>query len=387
MNGELLEKPYSGFNIGMFIYIHVPFCPSRCIYCDFFVVLEKYGGQAAYVKALQQEIKLRFEKADQPLSPIQTLYVGGGTPSLLCAEDYQAIFDTLQQYTPFAPNAEITLEANPKGMKDSPEQYLEVGFNRLSIGVQSWQDTELKKLSRIHTGLEAEQFIHEVHQAGFHNLSIDLMYGIPLQTQASWQSTLEKTASLPIQHVSMYGLKVEEGTPLQTLLDYRTYPLPQEDETVALYFQALDYLKAHGFQQYEFSNLAKPDYESKHNLNYWNNGFYYAFGPSAHGYVNHQRYENIRDLAAYLKNPLKGTQHPCPPQERLENALIFGLRKTEGVDIQALETEFNIDFRKQFGSVLYKFQPDGFLHLENNRLTLPTQAIPVSNSILAEFIF
>lgn len=379
----------------MFIYLHVPFCVSRCIYCDFYVVLEKYGGKDAYVDAVCREIDLRFQSIDLAQFPsgIQTLYVGGGTPSLLSSAAYQRILSHLNHYLPFAPGAEITLEANPGAkhseMADDPAKYLEVGFNRVSVGVQSFNDLELKKLSRVHSAQEAVQFIKRLQRAGWRNISLDLMYGIPLQTMATWQETLQQTIDLGLQHVSMYGLKVEENTPLDRLTTLQAsrgnYPLPEEDEVVAMYYEALQMLGAAGFERYEFSNLAKPGYASRHNLNYWNNGDYLALGVAAHGYWQGLRYETVRDIQRYIEHPLSGEKASCPPQERLENAIIFGLRKAEGIDITALEREFQLDFRQRYADVLKKYEGN-FLAWHGNVLRLTERAIPLSNSILSEFM-
>jgi oxygen-independent coproporphyrinogen-3 oxidase len=380
----------------MFIYLHVPFCVSRCIYCDFYVVLEKYGGKDAYVDAVCREIDLRFHaiKPAQFPNGIQTLYVGGGTPSLLPSTAYQRILSHLTQTLPFAPDAEITLEANPGAkhseMADDPAKYLEVGFNRVSVGVQSFNDAELKKLSRVHSAQEAVQFIERLKHAGWQNISLDLMYGVPLQNMASWRDTLQQTIDLGLQHVSMYGLKVEENTPLDRLTTLQasrgSYPLPEEDEVVAMYYEALNSLGAAGFERYEFSNLAKPGAASRHNLNYWNNGDYLALGVAAHGYWQGVRYETVRDIQRYLADPLAGEQTVCPPEERLENAIIFGLRKAEGIDISALEAEFQIDFRQRYAPVLQKYEGAFLTWAGNNRLRLTERAIPLSNAILSEFM-
>lgn len=379
----------------MFIYLHVPFCVSRCIYCDFYVVLEKYGGKEAYVDALCREIDLRFaaiNRADFPQG-IQTLYVGGGTPSLLASEAYRRIFAALNRYLPFAPDAEITLEANPGArhseMADAPDKYREVGFNRVSVGIQSFNDAELKKLSRLHSVREAIEFVAGLKQAGWTNISIDLMYGIPVQTMTSWRDTLRQAVDLGIQHVSMYGLKVEENTPLDKLTSLQasrgSYPLPEEDDVVAMYYEGLTQLGNAGFQRYEFSNLAQPGRESRHNLNYWNNGDYLALGVAAHAYWQGERYETVRDINQYLENPMAGDKAVCPPQERLENAIIFGLRKAEGINIPALEREFQMDFRQRYAEVLTKFEGD-YLIWRGDYLTLVERAIPLSNAILAEFL-
>ncbi len=372
----------------MFIYVHVPFCQSRCIYCDFYVVLEKYGGQDAFLKVLLQEAKQRLLPMQKNASkiPLNSLYIGGGTPSLLGSSSYKALGSEILKYTELQEGSELTIEANPGAMKEDPEAYLDVGFNRISVGVQSFNDLELRRLSRIHNGEEAFQFIKKLQKAGFDNISIDLMYGLPEQTSESWQRTLDKTLELGISHISMYGLKVEEKTPLERLVTMGAYPLPDEEAHVAMYFQGLEALKEGGFVQYEFSNLAQPGRESQHNLNYWNNGEYLALGPSAHGYLNESRYETVRDLKAWVENPLAGEFNPCSKEEQLENALIFGLRKMEGVDIADLEARYHIDFQKRYGAILTKYAPENFFKIEEGRLKLSLSAIPVSNTLLAEFM-
>ncbi|HEY9744584.1 MAG TPA: radical SAM family heme chaperone HemW [Oculatellaceae cyanobacterium] len=378
--------------VRMYIYLHVPFCVSRCIYCDFYVVLEKHGGKDAYVDAVCREIALRFAEINASDFPegIQTLYVGGGTPSLLPVSAYQRIFEALNRYLPFAKNAEITIEANPGGpFLQSAEAYLELGFNRISVGVQSLNDRELKRLSRIHSAAEAKHFIQRLQQVGWRNISVDLMYALPKQTLEDWRETLRQVVTLEVQHVSMYGLKVEEGTPLETLGQHpvakASYAVPSDDENVAMYFEGLAMLEAAGFRRYEFSNLAKPGCESRHNLNYWNQGDFLALGVAAHGYWNGVRYETVRDLQAYLENPLAGERFPCEPEEQLENAIIFGLRKAEGIDIPALERVFGFDFQARYGHILTKYEGE-FLERRAERLVLKEQAIQVSNVILSEFL-
>lgn len=377
------------------LYLHVPFCRSHCIYCDFFVVLEKRGGstegQDAFVDAVLREIHGRFHALQENPESLKTLYIGGGTPSLLPARHYQTIFQAIQTYAPFAPDIEITMEANPgdgasSDLADPPEAYREVGINRISVGVQSLNDTELKKLSRRHSAEEAKRFIQILKAGGFENIAVDLMYGLPGQTPESWQKTLAGAVSLDVPHVSMYGLQVEKNTPLKRLVAMGAYPLPDETATVAMYFEGLHFLEAHGLVRYEFSNLARPGFESRHNLTYWNNEAYLALGPGAHGYVAGERYENIRNLARYLENPLAATLTACPKNEQLENALIFGLRKREGVDISVLEEHFQFNFSERYGMKLLKYIDAGWVDWANNRLRITEAGIPTSNTILAEFI-
>lgn len=370
----------------MFIYIHLPFCLSRCIYCDFYVEIKAgTGRRRTYLSALMDEIRLCLEK--QAHSPIETVYLGGGTPALFTASEIEEILSCLQLFAPLSSKTEITLEANPDRTASPLEAYRELGINRLSIGVQSFQSHELKRLSRIHSGEQACRFVDKAHEAGFENISVDLMYGIPEQTMVSWLNTLNRTADLGIEHVSMYGLKLEEGTILARLAAENRISLPEEDDTVDAYFQGVSFLESRGFRHYEMSNLAKPGVESRHNLNYWNNDSFWGFGVSAHGYVQGCRYENPRSLGQYLASPGRRTRlHQCSPQEQLENAFILGLRKREGVFIPALEEQYGFRFIQRYGKALERYFENGYLSLENGVLRLQLKAIPVSNEILALFI-
>lgn len=373
----------------MHLYVHIPYCASRCIYCDFTIVLEKYkhqtGGEHAYLEALIKEATERYQTLDNP-TPLTTIYFGGGTPSLCSAGFYQQFLDHLRELTNIAPSAEITLEANPNAMIDSPQDYLKAGINRLSIGVQSFQDNELKKLSRIHTSDEAKEFINQCQQAGFKNISIDLMYALPEQTLESWEDTLNQAIKTKVEHISLYGLKVEDGTPLKKLSKLAPYQLPDEDTNTEMYHLANEVLKPAGYHRYEFSNFSKSTFDSQHNLCYWNNKEFMALGVSAHGYLDNVRYENTCDLSNYIDTPLAGNRHPVSPQEALENAIIFGLRKTEGIDIKQLEDRHDIDFFNTYGHILEKFKHDNVFIQEENTLRLTQSAIPISNHILCEFL-
>jgi oxygen-independent coproporphyrinogen III oxidase len=326
---------------------------------------------------------------------IETLYVGGGTPSLLSAEQYHKIFNTFKQYFPFASTAEITLEANPgkkvAEMASSHQNYLDLGFNRLSIGLQSLDNQELKTLSRVHSAEEAIQFVHHASQQGWPDISVDLMYALPGQTVQSWHQTLDKLATLPVQHVSMYGLKVEEGTPLDLLSSLRhaqtRYNMPDDDLNVMLYEQGMSRLIQMGYLPYEFSNFAQPGHASRHNLNYWNNQPFLAFGPSAHGFFNGERYTNTANLATYCKNPLSGTRNPCSAKEQLENALIFGLRKTEGLHIPTLEQYYGINFWIRYGQKIAPFlETHLHWHPQSGQLRFRPEGIAQSNFVLVHFL-
>ncbi|MEM0952447.1 MAG: radical SAM family heme chaperone HemW, partial [Cyanobacteria bacterium P01_H01_bin.74] len=357
----------------MHTYIHIPFCESRCIYCDFTVRLNKYGGYEDYLSALSREIDSRFatiEACDFP-DGINTLYFGGGTPALVSADNYQRLLKQISKYLPLSKSAEITIEANPTALKNETarskllkqfQDYLMVGFNRISIGVQSFENPQLKALSRIHSAEEAIAFIQLCQSVGWENISIDLMYAVPPystpeESVQRWENTIETAIDLNVQHISAYGLKVEENTPLARLSALSEkkesskvrhtaaqYNLPPDEVNVSLYELACQRLTAAGYIQYEFSNFAKPGYVSKHNLAYWDTKDVLALGVSAHGYWKGQRYVNTADFEAYCENPLSQDSYHDSKNERIENALIFGLRKLAGVNITDLEKKYHFDF-------------------------------------------
>jgi oxygen-independent coproporphyrinogen III oxidase len=375
-------------------YIHVPFCASKCVYCDFYVELAKYGKQEVFAVALHQEIAARYQHYTRKklvLPPLASLYIGGGTPSLLEASVYQQIFQTIEHYQPFAENAERTLEVNPNRLASSMSDYRAVGFNRISIGIQSFNPLELKKLSRQHTADEAITTVQQAVEAGFTNSSIDLMYGIPLQTLASWEETLEQAISLPIQHISLYGLQLEEGTPLETLVHKAKahYPLPTDETCLAMYELAVARLTQAGFHQYEVSNFARKRHESKHNLAYWQGKPFWGFGPGATGFVGDVRYETVANLDAYIVNPLEiQAETVVSPLEQLENQFIFGLRLTEGVDVEAIERKSAPDYWRLVVPVIEKAVGMGQLQrvAHSGFLAITPAWFPKMNAVLADFV-
>ena len=375
-------------------YIHIPFCASKCVYCDFYVELAKYGRQTAYVEALKQEITARYQQNTNPLDklpPLKSLYIGGGTPSLLEASVYQQVFETIEQYQAFSKTAELTLEVNPNRLASSLADYRAVGFDRVSIGIQSFNPLELKKLSRQHTADEAIVTVHQAKEGGFTHISIDLMYGIPTQTMASWEATLEQAIVLPIQHISLYGLQLEAGTPLETLVHKAKahYPLPTDEVCLAMYQLAIDCLTQAGFHQYEVSNFARKGHQSQHNLAYWQGKPFWGFGAGATGFVGGVRYENSTNLEGYIANPLEmQTETVVSALEQLENAFIFGLRLTEGIDVNALERQTAPALWGKVVPVIEKAVRQGQLHrlADTGFLAITPEWFPKMNGVLADFV-
>lgn len=339
------------------------------------------------MEALLLEIRTRLGQSPEPHSPIEALYLGGGTPSLFSAEELQTLLAGLNQFAPFTDDAELTMEANPEAITSPLGDYRALGFNRLSIGAQSMQTNELKRLSRIHSPDSVVKAVQEARVAGFENISLDLMYGIPEQTADSWQDSLDQIVTLNPEHISMYGLQLEEGTPLETLVDSRRVNLPDDAYTVSMYHQAIKTLETTGYTRYEFSNLTKPGYESRHNVNYWGLGQWWGFGVGAHEYMHGQRRENPDTLDAYLANPIEPSDcYTVTQRERIENAFIFGLRRADGVHIPTLEAQLGFHFDTLFRERLTPWLSSGQLLLKADTLCLPPSAISVSNTILAAFL-
>jgi oxygen-independent coproporphyrinogen-3 oxidase len=379
------------------LYIHVPFCKSRCVYCDFYLELEKHGGISAYVEALNREIfhRFMFLEADALKKPLHTVYFGGGTPSLLTASQVGEILQGIQAFQAFASDCEITFELNPDDTPSTLEAYLEAGINRFSIGVQSLNNDELKKLSRRHNTQTAKQRIHDLAKCMGRtaNISVDLMYGIPTQSLASWQATVKSACDLPIQHISMYGLQLEAGTALETLAKKapKHYPLPSDDEHVIFYEWAVDYLAEHGFHRYEASNFAKEGFESRHNLAYWQQKNVLAFGPSAHGYVHPTRYSVASDLKAYMafSTLAEITEETAVSDvERFENLLIFGLRLTQaGVTASILEEACpSSELWNHVEALLDEKIAQGQVVKREGAYLLHPAWIPRMNSVLCDFV-
>ncbi|MCA9799358.1 MAG: radical SAM family heme chaperone HemW [Cyanobacteria bacterium HKST-UBA04] len=374
-------------------YIHCPFCLSQCIYCDF-AVDTRHGHSAlldATVEALCQEMThcLTHQPASPlpPLPPLSSVFLGGGTPSRFSARQLQRLLDTLTRHQPLAPDAEITMELNPERPASPLADYRAIGINRLSIGVQSMQPNELKRLSRLHGPDDVRQTVAEARASGFDNLALDVMVGLPDQTPASWQATLEALVALAPDHVSMYGLQVEPGTKLASLVDTGRFTLPDEDTAVSMYWQGIDFLEASGLVQYEISNLARPGFASRHNTGYWQNQPFWGFGPGAHSSAYQMRRANPKSLDTYLANPTQPeTVHHISPVEDLENALIFGLRQRAGVNLDTLAQIHGPDVIDRLQPLIEGHLSTGALEQDGTQLRLGRAYIPVSNSILDTFI-
>ena len=348
------------------LYVHIPFCKKRCLYCDFFstTLLER---RKAYVDALLREIAARKEEA----GAIRTIYLGGGTPSTLDAEDIQRILRAIgtEQTT------EITMELNPG---DATETYLKqiraAGINRLSIGIQSFQDELLTLIGRRHTAAQALTAVSMAQQAGFDNLSIDLMYALPTQTMEQWKADIETALRLNVQHISSYGLMYEEGTALTRQMESGQLQAIDEDTENAMYDYLCERLQEAGFVHYEVSNFALPGYEAQHNSNYWNGTPYVGIGAGAHTYIGVERSWNPDDLETYIRGDFQRASETLTERDCYNERIMLGLRTAKGVAKQDIRADIS------------KYVEAGLLHEKEDRIVATQKGIHILNRIIEDLM-
>lgn len=363
-----------------YLYIHIPFCVKKCIYCNFFSVSYDESAIQTYVDALCKELSLKKHLAGM----LKTAYFGGGTPALLPADCFRQLFKCIKDNYRFSPDIEITVEANPGTIDEAKiEALLSLGVNRLSVGVQSFNDNELATLGRIHSSDEALRSIESIRKAGLKNFSIDLMYGIPGQTMESWKESLSRATDLPLTHISAYELTPEENTPLYPLIESRKISMLNEELVLEMYNHTIDYLAARVYEHYEISNFALPGFKCLHNLNYWNRGEYIGAGAGAHSFVSGTRSKNMKDINGYIDHLNKGIVPEIEPMrlsraEALREFIFLGLRKTEGISIEKVEKE-GLDILAA-GKEMVR---ENYLEIRDNMLRLTRKGIVVSNAVIA----
>ena len=367
------------------IYVHIPFCKSKCVYCDFYSLPNAGEKMDAYVKAVTAHLTETAPRAD--LHHVDTIYFGGGTPTFLGAKRLREILSVILKKYDVDKDAEITLEANPDSAGDWRElrALRRAGFNRISLGMQSADDAELEEIGRVHTMDQVKAAVEAAGRAKLNNLSLDLIYGLPHQTMERWQANLSTAISLSPQHISCYGLKVEEGTPLFTRRDSAALP---DDETQAdMYLYTVDTLRHYGFFQYEISNFARKGYESQHNLKYWTLREYAGFGPGAHSDFGGVRYAYTRDLDTYIKGVLEGTpmlseSQSIPQLDRDTEYLMLGLRTVRGIQPREFESRYRRRF-DCFLPFLRECEKAGYaVHGEEDSWHLTPAGFLVSNQII-----
>ncbi|MBE5766052.1 MAG: radical SAM family heme chaperone HemW [Clostridiales bacterium] len=352
------------------VYLHIPFCASKCAYCDFASWANRKGDWAQYVRMLIDEIETSGGGS------VETVFFGGGTPSLLQPELLVNILDAVRRTFDVHPDAEITLEANP-GTLDAAklEMYRKAGFNRISLGVQAADERLLRSIGRIHTWQEAEDAVRMAHEAGFENISLDLMYGLPEQSVQDVEDALDKALALPIRHISCYNLIVEEGTPLARGVEAGKLIIPDEDIQAQMQRAVCAKLEAAGFDRYEISNYALPGYECRHNINYWMRGNYYGFGCAAHSLVNGVRYANPDSLDDYLCGERRTYEERLTEEDVRIETVMLGTRTRWGADASLAD---EAEVKKMIRS--------GLARMEGNMLVMTAAGWEVHNAILARIL-
>ncbi|MDD7114425.1 MAG: radical SAM family heme chaperone HemW [Lachnospiraceae bacterium] len=371
------------------LYIHIPFCVRKCNYCDFLSFPETDDMIDAYCRALIEEIKQTGERVRG--ESVRSVFVGGGTPSILMPEQITEIFLQIRKSFLLEADAEITIESNPGTLDEEKLQcYQEIGINRLSIGLQSTDDNCLKRLGRIHNFREFEKNYDQARKVGFTNINIDLMSGLPGQSLSQYEETLRRVTDLNPEHISSYSLIIEEGTPFYESEEI-VRQLPDEETERKMYEQTRDILNAKGYDRYEISNYARKGKECIHNLGYWEQVPYLGVGLGASSYYNKARFSNERNLKKYLNIPFLPFEEreeyaTVSLREQMEDRMIFGLRKRKGISISQFKKEYGISVREIYGEVIDRYSSMGFLQVEDDVLKLTDAGIDVSNRIFEDFL-
>lgn len=376
------------------LYIHIPFCVKKCSYCDFLSAPATEQTMETYMAALFAEIRGRAEDCTDRM--VTSVFIGGGTPSLLSGESIRQLMECIRESYTLAEDAEITMEVNPgTATAEKLREFYVAGINRLSIGMQSAQEQELKMLGRIHDFEGFCQVYREAVEAGFTNINVDVMSGLPGQTLESYRDTLEKVLRLdPMpQHISAYSLIVEEGTPFAAMADRGELHLPEEDTERAMYEETIEILENYGFHRYEISNYAVAGRECRHNVGYWIRRDYLGFGIGAASLMDNVRFQNGRDLGTYLEHPLecREEEQTLTVQEQMEETMFLGLRLIRGVAYEAFEEQYGKSMKEVYGPVIAQNVSDGLLvTCEGNGkhwLALTKKGLDLSNYVMAQFLF
>ncbi|MCL5019154.1 MAG: radical SAM family heme chaperone HemW [Patescibacteria group bacterium] len=373
------------------MYLHIPFCLSRCIYCNFYTCDAMGQFLDPYVDSLCEEIELSTKKINPDRAHCQSVYFGGGTPSLLSAKRVQQLLNTIRSLYKFTETVEITMECNPQDLNpENVSGFMAAGVNRLSIGCQSFDDTLLHSLSRRHTVEECRTAIELSLKIGFFNISIDLIFGIPGQTIALWERDLNTTVQYSPEHVSVYSLTVEPGTPLYNLSKKGLITLPSESESADMFLLADECLTSAGYEHYEISNYAKPGFHSRHNSAYWSGIPYIGIGAGAHSFANNLRSWNVKDIKKYIaliserKFPIEGTEQLTPEQIFMETVML-SLRTEQGLDITQLADTDRNRIEKNIESLI-KNNKENIVTVTNGILTIPHRKWVISDEIIARVV-
>ena len=371
------------------LYLHIPYCEKKCIYCDFYSI-ENMSSMEEFLKSLEKEISMNASQYS-PQDSFETIFFGGGTPSLLSPSTLERILNALRSQYRIDSDAEITVETNPGTVNiEKLRAYRSIGVNRLSIGIQSFHADELEFLSRIHNADEAVKCVNNAHTAGFENINVDLIFSLPHQTPERWKENVLRAIALEPHHISAYSLIVEEHTPLFTMVQNKTVaPMPEPDDA-ELYESTIGWMLQHGYRQYEVSNYAKPGFECRHNMNYWNHSNYLSFGPSAHSFWKESptkgiRWWNVRNITQYCgaiasgKLPHAGSEI-VDKDKMLSEAVFLGLRMGE-LNVAMLQQLYGVDLLATRGEQLQSFSDEDLLRIKDHRITLTRKGFLLCDGI------
>lgn len=372
------------------VYIHIPFCHQICNYCDFNKFFFQNQPVDEYIESLGKEMALW--QSDLEKAKIDTIFIGGGTPTSLTVEQLERLLSLIHQHIPMEYVAEFSSEANPDELTLEKMQLMrKYGVNRLSMGVQTFDQDLLKILGRTHSNDHVYDVIENAKQTEFPSISIDLMYGLPNQTMDQWKASLQEAFRLKIPHISAYSLLVEPKTIFYNLLSKGRLSLPGEDLEAEMYSYLLEEMKSHGYSQYEISNFAYEEKESKHNLLYWNNDEYIGLGAGAHGYVNGVRYSNHGPLKKYMQTIDLGEkplmmQKEVTKVEKMEEEMFLGLRKNRGVSLETFEERYSLTLREVYGKELDELLYKELIVIENDFVKLTTRGRFMGNEVFQYFL-
>lgn len=371
------------------IYIHIPFCSHICYYCDFNKVFLEGQPVDDYIEACCHEFALYAEEL--AAEEIQTVYVGGGTPSTLTSAQIEKLFMGLKKYTHWSPNIEVTFEMNPNDITTELLNTLKrCGINRLSIGVQAFDNALLKRIGRQHSAEEALEALQIVKASSFTNVSIDLIFGLPRQSYTEFEHTLDIAFRLNLPHYSIYSLILENKTVFYNLMRQGKLNLPTQDEEAEMFQLVIARMQAEGFDHYEISNYGKPGYESKHNLIYWANEEYFGFGAGAHGYLSGRRYQNFGPIQHYLQGIRSGSavlrEKVLTQAEQIEEEMFLGLRRRKGVDLDHFEAKFKLDAKELYAEQIARLKEEGLLMQKGQQIALTPHGLFLGNEAFQEFL-
>lgn len=372
------------------LYIHVPFCAQKCYYCDFNSYKINSNQKKEYLINIERE--MQFYKDEFKDKCFDTVFFGGGTPSILTVDELKELVNNINENFNIKKDAEITIECNPGTInREKLEAMKKMGINRLSIGLQATQNYHLKSIGRIHTYEEFEKNYYDALDIGFKNINIDLMYALPNQKTQEWKDTLDKIIKLNPSHISAYSLILEEGTKLYDMYQNKEFELLDEDTDINMYNYTIDTLKRHEYNQYEISNYSKEGLECKHNIIYWKCDNYLGLGPGASGFIGDTRYSNIEDICEYNKCIMQNIRPvseeiELTKKDKIEEFIFMGLRMNEGINIDVFKARFDTDFYDIYQEVMDKLIKRELVIFDGKNISLTQKGREISNSVFIEFL-